>query len=108
MMFTQEEATALLTAEKLAAHLTDESTARLTTSAMDKVRSVLPDADRAHLAALAGQIQVIGPPNRPANLATCQQLVLAIATRRMVGFAYKAADARTAGAPKWSRLLNRL
>jgi predicted DNA-binding transcriptional regulator YafY len=96
VMFTREEATALLTAEKLAAHLTDEPTARLTTSAMDKVRSVLPDADRDHLAALAAQIRVVGPHQRPANLAAYQQLVTAIATCRVVCFAYQASDARTA------------
>jgi predicted DNA-binding transcriptional regulator YafY len=41
VLFTREEATALLTAEKLTAHLTDAPTARLTSAAMDKLRAVL-------------------------------------------------------------------
>lgn len=98
VMFTREEATALLTAEKLAAHLTDEPTARLANLAMDKLRAVLPDADRDHLDKLATHILVVGPPDRPANQATYQQLVTAIAACRVVRFTYQAAAMRTATA----------
>ena len=48
-MFTREEAAALLTAEKLAARLTDAPTARLSGEAMDKLRAVLRRADRDYL-----------------------------------------------------------
>lgn len=46
VMFTREEITTLLTAEKLAAHLTDAPTARLVSIAMDKLRAMLPDAGK--------------------------------------------------------------
>jgi predicted DNA-binding transcriptional regulator YafY len=97
VMFTREEATALLTAEKLAARLTDAPTARLTGAAMDKLRAVLRRPDRDHLATLAPHIQVLAPRDQPADSATYQQLVTAIATRRVVRLHYQGggADALT-------------
>jgi biotin operon repressor len=75
VMVTREEATALLTAEKLAARLTDAATARLSSAAMDKLRAVLRRPDRDHLATLAPHIQVLGPRNQLADSTTYQQLV---------------------------------
>jgi predicted DNA-binding transcriptional regulator YafY len=95
VMFTQEEAMALLTAEKLAVHLTDVPTARLSGTAMDKVRAVLRHADRDHLATLAPHIQVLGPRDQPAGSTTYQQLLTAIATHRLVRLDYQAADTCT-------------
>jgi predicted DNA-binding transcriptional regulator YafY len=89
VLFTREEATALLTAEKLAAHLTDTPTAQLTGAAMDKLRAVLRRPDRDHLATLAPHIQVLGPRGQPAASATYQQVVTAIATRRVVRLHYQ-------------------
>lgn len=94
VMFTREEATALLTAEKLAAHLTDAPTARLSGAAMDKLRAVLRHADRDHLAALAPHIQVLEPRDQAARPSAYQQLVAAVATRRVVRLRYQAADSR--------------
>ncbi|OON69082.1 helix-turn-helix transcriptional regulator [Hymenobacter sp. CRA2] len=93
VMFTREEATALLTAEKLASRLTDEPTARLSGAAMDKLRAVLRRSDRDHLETLAPHIHVLGPrdPAVTAN-AYYQQLVTAVATRRVVHLHYQAAD----------------
>jgi predicted DNA-binding transcriptional regulator YafY len=61
VLFTREEATALLTAEKLAARLT----ALLTSAAMDKLRAVLRQPDRDHLETLTPHIQVLGPAGWP-------------------------------------------
>lgn len=92
VLFTREEATALLTAEKLAARLTDSPTARLTGAAMDKLRAVLRRPDRDHLETLAPHIQVLGPRGQPADSTTYQQVVTAIAARRVVRLHYQAGD----------------
>jgi predicted DNA-binding transcriptional regulator YafY len=91
VLFTREEATALLTAEKLAARLTDTPTARLTGAAMDKLRAVLRPLDRDHLETLAPHIQVLGPVGRPGHPSSYQQLVAAIATQQVTRLHYQAA-----------------
>jgi predicted DNA-binding transcriptional regulator YafY len=92
VMFTREEATALLTAEKLAAQLTDAPTAQLSGAAMDKLRAVLRRPDRDHLETLAPHIQVLGPRDpAAAPNAYYQQLVTAVAARRVVHLRYQAA-----------------
>jgi predicted DNA-binding transcriptional regulator YafY len=60
VIFTREEAAALLTAEKLAAQLTDAATAQRSGAAMDKLRAVLRRPDRDYLETLAPHIQVVG------------------------------------------------
>ncbi|MCB2406584.1 helix-turn-helix transcriptional regulator [Hymenobacter lucidus] len=92
VMFTRDEATALLTAEKLATHLTDAPTAHLNATAMDKVRAVLRHPDRDHLATLAPHIQVLEPRNQAHHPQAYQQLVAAVATRQVVHLRYQAAD----------------
>jgi predicted DNA-binding transcriptional regulator YafY len=59
---------------------------------MDKVRAVLRRPDRDHLAALAPHIQVFAPRDQPADTASYQQLVTAIATRRLVRLHYQAPE----------------
>jgi predicted DNA-binding transcriptional regulator YafY len=92
LLFTREEATALLTAEKLAARLTDRPTAQLTGAAMDKLRAVLRRPDRDHLATLAPHIQVLALRGQLADSAAYQQVVTAIAVRRVVRLHYQAGD----------------
>ena len=92
VMFTREEATALLTAEKLVARLTDAPTAQLSGAAMDKLRAVLRRPDRDHLETLGPHIQVLGPVGRPGHLSIYQQLVSAVATQQVVRLRYQAAD----------------
>lgn len=91
VLFTRAEATALLTAEKLAARLTDAPTAQLTSAAMDKLRAVLRPPDRDHLAALTPHIQVLGPGGWPGPPGSYQQLVAAVATRQVARLRYQAA-----------------
>lgn len=93
VMFTREEAIALLTAEKLAAGLTDEPTAQLTGAAMDKLRTALRRTDRDHLETLAPHIQVLGAVGQPDRPNAYQQLVIAITSQRVVRLLYGAADA---------------
>ena len=58
VMFTREEAGAMLIAGKLVEKLTDKSLQKAYTSAIDKIKSVLPDRDKDSLAGLNDQIQV--------------------------------------------------
>ncbi len=59
VMFTMEEATAFLTAEKLVEKLTDVSTDESFKSAMYKVRSVLRAAEKDHLELMDNHIEVL-------------------------------------------------
>ncbi|GGF26831.1 helix-turn-helix transcriptional regulator [Hymenobacter cavernae] len=94
VMFSREEATALITAEKLVAQLTDAHTAQVSQTAMDKLRAVLRRPDRDYLEALGPHIRVFRPrstlaaPLLPGN--THQQLLDSIAARRVVTLDYRA------------------
>lgn len=58
VMFTREEAGAMLIAGKFIDKLTDKSLQKEYTSAIDKIKSVLPDREKDSLAGLNEQIQV--------------------------------------------------
>lgn len=92
VMFTREEAIALLTAEKLVARLTDAPTAQRSGAAMDKLRAALRRADRDHLETLDPHIQVLGPASQPSRPNAYQQLVTAVTAQRVVHLSYGAAD----------------
>ncbi len=101
VMFTREEATALLTAEKLTARLTDAHTAALGQAAMDKLRAVLRRPDRDYLESLSPHIQIlrsrVPEPPRPGNTDVHQRLLGAIAAGRVARLNYQAqAGATTA------------
>ncbi len=65
VMFTVEEATAFLTAEKLVEKLTDSSTDESYKSAMYKVRSVLRSAEKEYLETIEQHIEVLNNPYVP-------------------------------------------
>ena len=65
VMFTMDEATAFLTAEKLVEKLTDVSTGESFKSAMYKVRSVLRSAEKDHLEIMDNHIEVLDNPYIP-------------------------------------------
>lgn len=94
VMFTREEATALLTAEKLAARLTDAHTAQLGQAAMDKLRAVLRRTDRDYLESLSPHIHILRSraPQwpQPDHPDVHQRLLGAIATSRIVRLHYRA------------------
>ena len=94
VMFTREEATALLTAEKLAARLTDAHTAQLGQAAMDKLRAVLRRPDRDYLEHLSPHIHIscarAPEPPRPGSPDVHQRLLGAIAAGRVARLHYQA------------------
>ena len=92
VMFTREEAIALLTAEKLAARLTDSNTAQLSGAAMNKLRAAMRHSDRDHLETLAPHILVMEPVNQPGHSNAYQQLVTAVTAHRVVHLSYCGAD----------------
>lgn len=59
VMFTKEEATAFLTAEKLVSRLTDAANGSCFTSALDKVRAVLKTTEKDYLEHIDDKIAVI-------------------------------------------------
>lgn len=61
VMFTTEEATAFLTAEKFIQKFTDTSTVKNYTSAMYKIRSVLRSNEKDLLENMDGYIEIFGP-----------------------------------------------
>ncbi|GAB3884625.1 helix-turn-helix transcriptional regulator [Spirosoma agri] len=92
VMFTREEAIALLTAEKMTAQLTDAITAQRFGTAMDKLRAVLKRADRDHLETITPHIQVLAPTGQPDPPNAYQQLMAAATARRVVHLHYWSAD----------------
>ncbi len=99
VMFTRDEATALLTGEKLAARLTDEQTATHSRAAMDKLRAVLRRPDRDYLDALAPRLQVLRlrtqSPASAAEDTTHQRLLAGMTAQRVVRLRYRAGLADT-------------
>ncbi|GGG99637.1 helix-turn-helix transcriptional regulator [Mucilaginibacter phyllosphaerae] len=59
VMFTREEATAFLTAEKFMEKMTDASTSAQYRSAMDKVRAILKTTEKDLLESIDGSIEVL-------------------------------------------------
>jgi predicted DNA-binding transcriptional regulator YafY len=59
VMFTREEATAFLTAEKLVTSLTDANNGSSYTLALDKIRAVLKTADKDYLEHIDHRIEVV-------------------------------------------------
>lgn len=91
VMFTRDEATALLTAEKLVEKLTDHSTQAMYQAAMFKIRSVLRLTERDHLENMEQHIEVVESPyfSRHKNeTAYLQQILKAIAESSVVNIDY--------------------
>ncbi|EOR95425.1 transcriptional regulator, putative [Arcticibacter svalbardensis MN12-7] len=65
LMFTREEATAFITAEKLVLSLTDQENSKSYSLAMDKIRAVLKRTDKDYLEDLDERIKVIKSKRHP-------------------------------------------
>lgn len=65
VMFSQEEASAMLTAGKLVEKMTDDSIRKAYESALLKIKSVLNDSEKDHLENLQSSIQVWRLPDQP-------------------------------------------
>lgn len=91
VMFTREEATAFLTAEKLVARLTDAGNGNSFTSALDKVRAVLKTAEKDFLEHIDGRIEVLRlsrPPEVDAKCDPMQHILKAVAARQVMELHY--------------------
>ncbi len=91
VMFTPQEATAFLTAEKLIEKITDTSTVENYKSAMYKVRAVLKSSEKEFLEAAGQHIQVVRRQTLsviPDNL--IQNILKSIADKKVVVMAYSA------------------
>lgn len=90
VMFTQEEAAALLLSEKLMSKLTDEISGEQHSSAMYKIRSVLLAADKEHLEVLEEKVKVLQNPYLPSQIQDNKIGVLtkAISDKKLVEIEY--------------------
>lgn len=90
VMFTMEEATAFLTAEKLVEKLTDTSTKESYRSAMYKVRSVLRSTEKDHLENIEDHIHVMDNPYLPKEQDNghIQTILNSISTKRTISISY--------------------
>lgn len=91
VMFTQEEATALLTAEKLVEKLTDASTRQVYQAAMFKIKSVLRLTERDHIENLEQHIEVLDNPyfsHHQTDSSYLQQILKAIAAKWVINIDY--------------------
>lgn len=91
VMFTKEEAVAMLTAEKMVEKLTDISTRKMFQTAMFKIRSVLRLTERDHLENLEQHIAVVESPyfsNHKNENAYLQDILKAIAGKQLLAISY--------------------
>lgn len=93
IMFSKEEATAFLTAEKLVEKLTDPLTEKSYKSAMYKVRAVLRTTEQDMLEHIEERIQVLQHPpsfGETSTLPTIPEILRSISERRMIEIEYHA------------------
>jgi predicted DNA-binding transcriptional regulator YafY len=91
VMFTKEEATALLTAEKLVEKLTDSSTQQTYSAAMFKIKAVLRGTEKDHIENMEQHIEVIDNPSlskTKTENAYLQNILKAIADRSVLNIDY--------------------
>jgi predicted DNA-binding transcriptional regulator YafY len=87
VMFTKEEATAMLTAEKLVEKLTDESTREMYKASMFKIKSVLRLTERDHMENMEQHIEVVESPyfsKQKNETAYLQNILKAIAEKAVL------------------------
>jgi len=90
VMFTKEEATAFLTAEKFVEKLTDASTMTHYKSAMYKVRAILKTTDKDLLEGMDNRIEVLKTLNMPetANNDHIQTILHSISQKKVLALNY--------------------
>jgi predicted DNA-binding transcriptional regulator YafY len=95
VMFTRDEAAAMLTAEKMMEKLTDNSMVNQYSSAMFKIKSVLRSAEKEYLEKLDAHIYVLQPPSFTQNLYPGNYLSLvqqALANKNILEIEYYSAS----------------
>jgi len=97
VMFTREEATAFLTAEKFVEKMTDASTAAQHRSAMDKVRAILKTTEKDLLESIDGSIEVLKSQTqrRVNNNNHIQTILNGIANKKVLCIDYTAGYTQT-------------
>lgn len=98
VMFTREEATAFLTAEKLIEKFTDHSTEEGYKSAMYKVRAVLRSAEKDLLENIDDHIEVLQSParqNAKQTVSPLQTILRSISSKNVLRMQYAALGAPT-------------
>ena len=91
VMFTKEEAIALMTAEKLVEKFTDTATHDVYQSALFKIKAVLRSDEKNHVESMSEYIQVLGNPYLPEDKKTSnhiQVLLKGIAQKTVVTMDY--------------------
>jgi len=91
VMFTRDEATAFLTAEKLVEKLTDASTQQVYQSAMFKIKAVLRLSEKDHIENIEQHIRVVESPYLAGHLnetTHLQPLLTAIADKSVLHISY--------------------
>jgi predicted DNA-binding transcriptional regulator YafY len=91
VMFTREEATAFLTAEKLVEKLTDASTREMYQAAMFKIKSVLRLTERDHLENMEQHIEVVDSPyfsKHKNETAYLQNILKAVSEKSVINIDY--------------------
>lgn len=91
VMFTVDEATAFLTAEKLVEKLTDTSTDESYKSAMYKIKSVLRSTEKDYLETIDNHIQVFNNPYLPREKNTphtLQPILKSISEKKVISIDY--------------------
>jgi len=88
VMFSEQEAYALVAAEKFMANITDEPTADAYASALTKIKAVLRSGDRDSLERLDEAIMLRSTPNLHAT-AHLSELFGAVAVQRVVNMEYR-------------------
>jgi predicted DNA-binding transcriptional regulator YafY len=91
VMFTKEEATAFLTAEKFVEKLTDADTETNYKSAMFKIKAVLRSTEKDYLEGIDEHIVVVNNPYlpKPQNLSNSIQVILkSISEKNVISIAY--------------------
>jgi len=91
VMFNEDEATALLTAAKLMQFMSDESSSKHYTTALDKIKAVLRGAEKDHLQEIDDHITVVSHPaimnKKPTDLHLAK-ILKAIASSLVIEIAY--------------------
>lgn len=93
VIFTKEEATAFLTAEKLVEKFTDESTFKIYQSALFKIKAVLKGDEKDHLETMYDHIEVISNPYVPTDKKTgnfMQTILQSISSQQTLTLDYHA------------------
>ena len=93
VMFTMEEATSFLTAEKLVEKLTDKKTVAAYQSALYKIKAILRNTEKDHLNSIEEYIAVLDNPYLPRlekEESFLQDILRGIAQRKVIAIQYTA------------------